>query len=169
MQMEIYKCLFLMIKKLICAYIAVSIFCSSCDSSLEPTVEQVSKKETLISKNWKFVHIEADGVRIIRALEGFDPIPLGSGGGIWIPWYWFSYNSDQSYEIRSEVARQPYGLHKNYQPVYGYWVLDEDKDILIHNKGMPYEKTYRIVMLNDTIFVRDYEHIIYQSQDPSNV
>jgi len=49
--------------------------------------------------------------------------------------------------------------------VYGYWELIEEQNLLIHNKGLPYEKSYRIIELNDTLFIREYDRIVYSSID----
>ena len=141
----------------------VIVFCS-CDSNIHEPNDKRSEIETLIMKNWQFGVIEINGQIIRRVLPGFDPKPSKSSSG-WIPWFWFSYNKDFSYEFRSDTYRYPLGEKGNYQPEYGYWELNDEQNLLIHNKGMPYEKRYTIIEISDSIFIREHEHIIYQSFD----
>jgi len=72
-----------------------------------------------------------------------------------------------TYEFRADYARLSYGYDENFQPEYGFWQIIEgqNQNLLIHNKGLPYEKTYRIIELTDTSFIREYERVIYESRD----
>ena len=151
-------------KTKICLYIIIFIF--SLFSNCAPPDRIQPNIRDLIVNNWQFVSIEVNETETkIGVSDGFDP------GQYFVPWFWFSYNSDMSYEFRSDVIdgfHISYGYEYNYQPDYGYWEIVEDQQLLIHNKGMPYEKRYRIIELQDTLFIREYERIIYQLSQTSD-
>lgn len=151
-----------LIKKLILS-ISVTFLSISCDYSIEEE-PKLTEMESLILNKWQYDSILVNGVIVPRVGWAFEPnIPRGGG---WVPWFWFKYNIDKSYEFRSDVVfRYHLGYKENYQPEYGYWQLDETQDLLIHNKGLATETTYRIIQLNDTLFIREYDRLVYESSN----
>ena len=146
--------------------IGIFIICIACDSPDEDS-NLVSDTELLITKtNWRFIEIEVNGQSIPGVSIEFDP----ANGGGYIGWFWFSYNADLSYEFRVTPNALNsrffnYGEGVNFQPAFGFWELIEEQNLLIHNKGFPYEKSYRIIELNDTLFIREYERMVNSSPD----
>ena len=135
----------------------------SCDSSLkEPTTFSMTEK--LIMKEWQFTHLVINDDTVWHVGHGFEPYTQIIGNG-WVPFYWFEYNADKTYEFRSDLRRVTLGDDLNFQPDYGYWNIDEGQKVLIHNKGLSYEKTYKIIDLQDTLFIREYDRVIQQSND----
>lgn len=141
--------------------LTISVLIHGCESG-GGTIDPKSIDKIL--ENWQFVSIEVNGKPLVRVKNGFEPSQWNLGG-YWIPWFWYEYNSDGSYEFRSDLASTPLGYDENYQPKYGYWEWAEEKKLLIHNKGMPYEKSYHVITLNDTSFVREYDRIVKYSPD----
>jgi len=147
--------------KITASLVLIFAIISSCNSDLEDLTPK-SKRE-LILNQWQFVKLEINDIRVYRVATGFEPPGVNS---YWIPWFWFEYNKDGTYEFRTDAFPIELGFKENYQPEYGYWEIDEINSILIHNAGQPYEISYNISQLNDTLFVREYERLIYQSNDP---
>jgi hypothetical protein len=151
-------------KSLVKILISTLVIIAACDSEVD-YVDLTSDMEKLITKNnWVFYRIEVNGQISPRVSIEFEPATRGG----WIPWFWFSYNQDLSYEFRASnrsSRNYSYGAGDSFQPAFGFWELIEEQNLLIHNKGMPYEKPYTIVQLNDTVFIREYERIINSSPD----
>ena len=150
-------------RSILVSLVYTSFLCLSCENdagrqSLELSIE------TLLTRQWQFDALYVNGVALERVLEGFEPTRgFEPYPGHFLMWYSFAYNSDHTYELRSDWERTSYGYEHNYQPEYGYWKIDEALQLLIHNPGMPYEKHYRILELTETSFIREYERVVYES------
>ena len=67
------------------------------------------------------------------------------------------YTANHSYELGvtdGNVRNAGMGLEENYQPNFGFWDLEMNGDVLIHNKFIVYEKRYQIIELTEEIMIR---------------
>ena len=144
--------------------IGIFVISTACDSEVDDVNLTSDVEQLVVKNNWQFAYIEVNGQIIPRVSTEFDPASTGG----WIPWFWFSYSEDLSYEFRASNRSSrfySYGSGVNFQPAFGFWELIEEQNLLIHNKGLPYEKSYRIIQLNDTLFIREYDRMVNSSHD----
>ncbi len=124
-----------------------------CDTKLDLEREPLNP----LHNNWQFNFIRIDDEWHSFVNEDFEP-PLFDE--LWIGWYWVEYNEDNFYDFRTDLLPTEYGTNENYQPGYGTYQYFPEEMLLIHNPGMPYEVSYNIIELSDTMFIREYERII---------
>ena len=139
------------------------IFAIACEDELEDQNNLSTTEKLIVQNNWQLDTLFVNNKRVFRVSTGFE---LASGQVTsWAGWFWYNYNTDLSYDFRSDGFRTSLGYEENFQPEYGYWDVDEQQNLLIHNRGLNYETHYRIIELNDTLFIREYDRIIYESSD----
>lgn len=134
------------------------------ESFVQPEPVPITK-ELMLLGDWKYQSLIINGDTLYYPDVTFEP-DIEDGFLYHIQWRWFRYSSDRTYEYRKETGIvTSIGAGKNYQPSFGYWILDESKNVLVHNERESYATSYAIIELNDTVMIREYERVIQESSD----
>ena len=82
------------------------------------------------------------------------------------------FSADKNYQTRW-IDRGTYSLgtegDPNWQPGFGYWQYDEGLELLICNKGLPYEFRYKVtIQSNGLELIRECDRFMSSSYNNPN-
>lgn len=143
----------------------VLVSCEQDPMVMEP--EQPSSLEEYLIGDWGYTVLIIGGDTLNFPDREMEPNNKEFVGDLFhIRWRWFRYLGDGTYEFRKDTGiTAEIGIGENFQPPIGYWTISDSDQVLIHNDREFYAVSYNIILLNDTIMIREYERIVQESSD----